>query len=245
MSPNTDDAPREYGQLSAELADANNNHKENGEHRNSTTSSIRSLNPPCLSLKTKFFYSLGHVYNDLTVSIWFSYTLLYFQFQFPGALSGSLILIGQIADAVASPFVGYESDKSAHMWLCTKLGRRKTWHLLGVIMNTVSVPLVYNQCFGCEQSPEWAQFFYYSILIVIFQAGWAATQVNQSKWMPRHLTKLCSGQVSHVSLITDLTSNTNERIELNSYRQVNCYLGLLIRNRDRALSLSVHSLANG
>ena len=47
-----------------------------------------------LTLKTKIFYSLGHVYNDLTVSIWFSYTLLYFKFQFDDSLAGALILIG-------------------------------------------------------------------------------------------------------------------------------------------------------
>ena len=47
-----------------------------------------------LSFKTKLFYSLGHVYNDLTVSIWFSYTLLYFKFQFDDSLAGALILIG-------------------------------------------------------------------------------------------------------------------------------------------------------
>lgn len=130
----------------------------------------------------------------------FSYTLLFFQYRFTGSLGGTLILLGQVADAIASPFVGYESDKSANMWLCRTYGRRKMWHLVGVLMNTISVPLVYNHCFGCDNAPEWSQFIYYAVLVIIFQAGWAATQV------------------SHVSLITDLTNDTNERIALNSYR---------------------------
>ena len=130
----------------------------------------------------------------------FSYTLLFFQYRFTGSLGGTLILLGHVADAIASPFVGYESDKSANMWLCRTYGRRKMWHLVGVLMNTISVPLVYNHCFGCDNAPEWSQFIYYAVLVIIFQAGWAATQV------------------SHVSLITDLTNDTNERIALNSYR---------------------------
>ncbi|KAJ6219495.1 hypothetical protein RDWZM_005307 [Blomia tropicalis] len=182
--------------VSTTITDLNNNN----EHKNSL-SSCKSLLGPKLSWKTKFFYSLGHIYNDLTVSIWFSYTLLFFQYRFTGSLGGTLILLGQVADAIASPFVGYESDKSANMWLCRTYGRRKMWHLVGVLMNTISVPLVYNHCFGCDNAPEWSQFIYYAVLVIIFQAGWAATQV------------------SHVSLITDLTNDTNERIALNSYRQ--------------------------
>ncbi|CAG2181665.1 unnamed protein product, partial [Oppiella nova] len=46
-----------------------------------------------------------------------------------------------------------------------------------------------------------SQIIYYGFFIVIFQFGWAAVQVG------------------HVSLITDLTQNTKERVELNAYRQ--------------------------
>ncbi|XP_054167887.1 major facilitator superfamily domain-containing protein 12-like [Oppia nitens] len=118
-------------------------------------------------------------------------------------MAGALILIGQVADAVASPVVGFQSDKTPDCFIF-RYGRRKTWHLLGVIMNTVSVPIVYNTpCFpgNCESSSTWARFAYYAFMIIIFQAGWAATQV------------------SHVSLIVDLTQDTNERIALNAYRQ--------------------------
>ncbi|CAG2163012.1 unnamed protein product [Oppiella nova] len=44
-----------------------------------------------------------------------------------------------------------------------------------------------------------SQIIYYGFFIVIFQFGWAAVQVG------------------HVSLITDLTQNTKERVELNAY----------------------------
>ena len=64
-----------------------------------------------LSWKTKLFYSFGHIYNDLCASIWFSYTLIFFQMQFKGTIAGSLLLLGQIADALATPFIGSEFHK--------------------------------------------------------------------------------------------------------------------------------------
>lgn len=173
---------------------------------------------PKLSWKVKFFYSLGHIYNDLIVSVWFSYTLLFFKFQFSGVLAGVLILVGQFADAIASPFVGFESDRSAHVWLCARYGRRKTWHLIGTIMNTISVPFVYNQCLNCEDSPQYARFIYYAVLIIIWQAGWAATQVKFNSFLLKVCLINLFVKVSHVSLITDLTRDTNERITLNAYR---------------------------
>ncbi len=152
-----------------------------------------------LTWKTKIFYSIGHVYNDLTVSIWFAYTLLFFKFQFSNSLSGALLLIGQVAGAVFSPVVGLASDKNPNWFIC-RYGKRKTWHMVGVIMITLSVPFTYNRCLGCQNSPEWSRFLYYAFFVIVFQSGWAATQV------------------AHVSMIIDLTDDTNERITLNVYR---------------------------
>lgn len=38
------------------------------------------------------------------------------------------MLTGQLADGIATPLVGYESDRRGN--LCN-YGRRKTWHLIG------------------------------------------------------------------------------------------------------------------
>ena len=113
----------------------------------------------------------------MTVSIWFSYTLLFFDNRLSGALAGSLLLLGQIADAIASPFIGFASDKFAHKWPFNTYGRRKVWHLIGVILSTFSVPLVYNKCLLGDHQSELVQFIYYGILVIIFQSAWAATQV--------------------------------------------------------------------
>ncbi|CAD6204971.1 GSCOCG00003077001-RA-CDS, partial [Cotesia congregata] len=84
-----------------------------------------------LSRKQKWAYGVGHVLNDVCASMWFTYLIVFFHFVlgFNPILSGVVLLIGQIADAVSTPFIGLQSDKNDDFWLC-RYGRRKTWHLI-------------------------------------------------------------------------------------------------------------------
>ncbi|GFU25940.1 major facilitator superfamily domain-containing protein 12 [Nephila pilipes] len=146
-------------------------------------------------------YSFGHILNDLCASMWFSY-LLMFQHNIlllDNRIAGNLLLLGQVADALSTPFVGYESDRPNDLWLC-KYGRRKAWHLVGTLCVLMSFPFLFMECVSCSNSSQNAKFLYYGAFIVIFQFGWAAVQV------------------SHLSLIPDLTPLSCERVELNSYR---------------------------
>uniref|UniRef100_T1JDD2 Major facilitator superfamily associated domain-containing protein n=1 Tax=Strigamia maritima TaxID=126957 RepID=T1JDD2_STRMM len=154
-----------------------------------------------LRWRTKFAYGMGHVLNDLCASMWFTYLLVYFHLvlDFSNSLSGIVLLIGQIADGLSTPFVGFESDRLDGFWLF-KYGRRKTWHLIGTICVLASFPFLFMKCIGCENSHDWAQLVYYASFVVIFQFGWAAVQV------------------SHLSLIPDLSDDTHERTELNAIR---------------------------
>jgi len=52
----------------------------------------------------------------------------------------------------------------------------------------------------CEGSEQWAQLVYYSAFVIIFQFGWASVQI------------------SHLSMIPDLTPNEHERTELTAIR---------------------------
>lgn len=85
-----------------------------------------------LPLKLRLAYGVGHVLNDVCASMWFTYLLVFFHLvlKFSSTLSGVILLVGQVADALATPFVGYQSDLDDDFWLC-KYGRRKTWHLIG------------------------------------------------------------------------------------------------------------------
>lgn len=42
--------------------------------------------------------------------------------------AGVLLLVGQVADAISTPLIGYESDRTPG---CGNYGKRKTWHLVG------------------------------------------------------------------------------------------------------------------
>lgn len=59
--------------------------------------------------------------------------------RFQSAAAGALLLVGQVADGVCTPLVGYQCDGPAGALRC----RRKTWHLLGkcsvcLLMHTLS-----------------------------------------------------------------------------------------------------------
>lgn len=155
---------------------------------------------PALHLCPKLGYATGHYLNDLCASMWFTYFLLYFHsvLGFNSFYAGLLLLVGQVADGVCTPLVGYESDRHPGI---RSYGRRKSWHLIGTLSVIVSFPFIFNPCLGCtENTPEWVGLIYFIPFIVIFQFGWAATQI------------------SHLALIPDLAKNEHDKVELTAFR---------------------------
>lgn len=77
-------------------------------------------------------FGTGHVLNDVCASLWFTYFLVYFHLvlEFTATQSGNLMLIGQVVDALATPFVGYHSDHTDNL-ISARYGKRKIWHLFG------------------------------------------------------------------------------------------------------------------
>ncbi|XP_012937909.1 major facilitator superfamily domain-containing protein 12 isoform X2 [Aplysia californica] len=144
-------------------------------------------------------YGVGHVLNDLTASMWFSYLLVFLHQvrNFPNLLAGNLMLIGQVSDAIFTPFIGFESDRTQGI---KYLGKRKTWHLIGTLCVMASFPFLFIECITCGFAPNIAQFVYYAPFVVIFQFGWAATQI------------------SHLSFANDYTPYSGERVRLQSIR---------------------------
>jgi Na+/melibiose symporter-like transporter len=73
----------------------------------------------------------------------FFFLWLYY-FQIPSGLSGIILLIGQVADAIATPLVGILSDHGqccciGGQNLCN-YGKRKIWHLIGQFrVNTLTI----------------------------------------------------------------------------------------------------------
>ena len=63
-----------------------------------------------------------------------------------------------------------------------------------------SFTFIYQPVVGGVHANDWAQFIYYAPFVVIFQFGWAATQI------------------SHLSLIPEISGDEGERVELNAIR---------------------------
>ncbi|XP_046399151.1 major facilitator superfamily domain-containing protein 12-like [Ischnura elegans] len=160
-----------------------------------------------LPWSSKAAYGVGHILNDICASMWFSYTLLFFHavLGMDGKVAGALLLLGQIVDALATPVVGILADKNAGQGVSCgrwQYGRRKSWHLGGTIAVVLSFPFIFMMCVVCTGSStdDWAIALYYSLLVTVFQIGWASVQI------------------SHLSLITDLTPSEHQRTELTAIR---------------------------
>lgn len=83
---------------------------------------------------------------------------------------------------------------------CRKLKKNICSSALGTVCVLISFPFIFLRCLGCDHSDHWAQFFYYAPFVLVFQFGWAATQI------------------AHMALINQLTQNDSEKTELSGYR---------------------------
>lgn len=142
-----------------------------------------------LRSRDKIAYGLGHVFNDICAALWFSYSLIFLQnvVGLGSFIAGILLFLGQAVDAISTPISGKVIDES---------GNRKKWYLTGTIVVIISFPLI----FMTRGSPLSVQLIYYSSLIILFQIGWALTQI------------------SHLSIIPDLSDSPKHRAELTALR---------------------------
>jgi len=192
--------------------------KEKKDSKLSITDDICFKINKSLPVKIYVAYGFGHVLNDVCAAMWFSYLLVFFHFvsknqqlnkyskqqifqvlDFENGQAGILLLVGQVADAVATPFIGYNSDKN-HDWWIYRFGKRKIWYFMGTICVIFTFPFIFSPCLGCESASRLNQMLYYSFFIIIFQFGWAAVQI------------------AHMSLIPEITSNKNQRTKLAAVR---------------------------
>ena len=149
-----------------------------------------------LSIILRIAFGLGNMLNVLgVVGMWFPYAVTFFNkvLLLSHSTAGTIVLIAQVAGGVFTPLVGMLSD----MCKCSIYGRRKIFHLLGVIAFVCSFFFLWHSCFGCKTKYE---TLYYSCLAVLFQFGYAATQIPQ------------------LALVPELATNKHMKVELNSIR---------------------------
>uniref|UniRef100_A0A0A9YAG2 Major facilitator superfamily domain-containing protein 12 n=2 Tax=Lygus hesperus TaxID=30085 RepID=A0A0A9YAG2_LYGHE len=86
-------------------------------------------------------YGVGHVFNDLCSALWFLYFLLFLGDidRMSGQLGAVTLLIGQIADAIATPVIGVWSDRG-NLGCISRIGKRRSWYLIGGVEGDVDSP---------------------------------------------------------------------------------------------------------
>jgi len=117
------------------------------------------------------------------------------------------LLSGQIADGIATPIVGYFSDK-----INTRIGKRTPWYIFGTILVTICFLFLFQECLLCEwfgSNDSGLMMFYYIFFPSVFNVGWAAVQV------------------AHMSLVPSLTLSRKQRDSLNTLRNTFTYLSNL------------------
>lgn len=150
-----------------------------------------------LPLYRRIAFGTGHVLHVLAAAMWFPYNVTFFEnvIQLPAKSTGTIILVAQVVGAVWTPFVGMWSDQTR-----CKYGRRKVFHLAGVIAGAVSFFFIWHDCLGCTEATSGYKVLYFSSFAIVFQCGWAAAQIAQ------------------LSLIPELTTDKSLKVELNSIR---------------------------
>lgn len=150
---------------------------------------------PC---KQRAVHGVGHVLNDLVSSVWFSYLIIYLTkvVELSNRHTGLVILLGQIADGIFTPFIGIICDRT----VC-RYGRRKVWHLIGTVLVSASFPLLLIRLLD-QATSDILKMVYYVGIAAVFQFGWGCVQI------------------SHLSLIPEISRREDERVELNAIRYV-------------------------
>lgn len=151
-----------------------------------------------LRLDRKIAYATGNFITVLAISLWFPYNILFFQkvVGLSPQNAGYIVLIGQVGGAISTPFIGMWSDQCR----CKVPGRRKIFHLVGIITTATIFFFLWYQCLGCSEARQPYKVLYYGCFAVIFQFGWAATQIGQ------------------LALLPELSSQKKTLVELNSLR---------------------------
>jgi len=146
-----------------------------------------------LSFVTKLAYGLGDFGPALTANV-YVFFLMVFLVSVAGldpGLAGSILLIGNIWDAVNDPMVGVLSDRTQSRW-----GRRLPWITLGAL----PFGLTFFLQWIVPSTNQWVLFGYYILISVLGNTFY--TIVN----------------LPYTALTAELTEDYNERTSLNSFR---------------------------
>lgn len=145
---------------------------------------------------------VGQFGNGLVDFVLMSFGLIYYMkvTELSSSQAGLILVTGQIATFIANPIFGYCCDRLDVPLLSHKLGRRKSWHLMGTIFTSIFFVLAFSPCFVCRTSSSSS-----TVKFVYFLCAF-------------NLASFCFGAVdiAHSSIIPEVTKNQEESIIVNS-----------------------------
>ncbi|OTF79444.1 hypothetical protein BLA29_003643 [Euroglyphus maynei] len=159
-----------------------------------------------LNCRTRFGFAFGHIFNDLCASIWFSYGLLFYKLCF-GRIGYLFVVFGQIVDAFATVIFGFILDircKYIVIMFDHFGGTYTGYYIIGTIISFISFPYEISELkfiLNNDDKNPMILFIITFIAILAAQIGWT----------------IC--QLTHLSLINQLSANSSDRIWLTSLRQ--------------------------
>lgn len=147
------------------------------------------------STRNRIACQTGHILNNLTSSMWYSYALLYFQEVaglFP-TTAGIMFFISQILTVVTLLVVRLGRDK--RIWNSfSSYGIQKARHVVGSAIVLFAWPFTATPCLFCGDGSSSLELgMYYLIPVVLLSVGWPLTDVSYSKLMKEMRTE--SGKV--------------------------------------------------
>uniref|UniRef100_A0A3Q0KMG4 Major facilitator superfamily domain-containing protein 12 n=1 Tax=Schistosoma mansoni TaxID=6183 RepID=A0A3Q0KMG4_SCHMA len=179
---------------------------------------------------SKIAYGTGQMLKDLVSGVICIFYIIFYEncISLSSSQVGALLLCGQIANGLATPLIGYLSDRplsptkkstTCHQLIACedgsvkkdkrllnrmkrqlRLGQRKSWHLGGCLLMLIAFPLMFGQPEYLVGLPVWAKLLINGMFMICVQVGWAAVQIP------------------HLSIINDLTDQHDERVLLASLR---------------------------
>ena len=147
------------------------------------------------STRNRIACQTGHILNNLTSSMWYSYALLYFQEVaglFP-TTAGIMFFICQILTVITLLVIRLGRDK--RIWNSfSSYGIQKARHVVGSAIVLFAWPFTTTPCLFCGDGSSSLELgMYYLMPVVLLSVGWPLTDVSYSKLMKEMRTE--SGKV--------------------------------------------------
>lgn len=132
------------------------------------------------SIRNRIACKTGHVLNNLTSSVWYSYALLYFQnvVGLSSVTVGIIFFTSQIL--MAASFIVISFGRDNRLWNSfAAYGRRKARHIVSSAGILFAWPLTFTPCLFCgDHSSDADLGAYYVPSVALFSICWPLAEVS-------------------------------------------------------------------